>query len=684
MSSDPASTPPAPSPVVAPFGSWESPITPTTLVAGATGCNEAVADGTDIWWAESRPDEGGRTALVRWRDSVMVDISPVRIDVRTRVHEYGGGAWWVENGRCVFSNDATGRLLMIDASGDAPGEALALTPEPKRARGWRFADMRLSPDGQTVYAVREDHNQDGSEPRNQIVAIAADGSLEVSVLVDGPDFVSSPRPSPDGSRLAWLQWNHPSMPWDSTELMVASLDANSPTGLGPAERVVGGDGVSVFGPTWSPDGSLAAISDESGWGNVVAAHPGPDSALSDPVAITVGTVEIGTPHWVFGMSRMAYTPTGDLWFSGGTADGDRLGFVPAEWRGRPTATESALIGASIGSTITSLQSLGDGSLIAIVGRHDREREIVRVTPPSDGAETTAEVVRPARELGFDQALFPEPEPLAFPTVPVADGDDNPMAYARYYRPANPGYVGPDTKRPPLLVLAHGGPTTATRNELQLALRYWTSRGWAVVDVDYRGSTGYGRPFMRALDGHWGIADVHDCVAAARFLADRGDVDPDRLAIRGGSAGGFTVLAALTNHDVFAAGASRYGVAELSALATDTHKFESRYLDTLIGPWPEAQDVYTERSPITHVENLSCPTILLQGLEDTIVPPNQAEMMVDVLASKSIPHAYLTFADEGHGFRKAENIVAALHAEESFFAQTFGFTPPGDVPVIEMR
>ena len=627
----------------APCGSWASPITAESLVAGAAGLGEVVVEGDSVWWAESRPDEGGRIVVV----CDGIDVVGPDANVRTLVHEYGGGAWWAFDGGLVYSDFDDQRLWLQGPD----GSPLALTPEPSASRGFRFADGRPTPDGRWYVCVREDHHLDG-EPANEVVAVALDGSQRVEVLVSGPDFVSSPRISPDGGRLAWIEWNHPNLPWDDSGLWVADLRDGAVAG----ERCVAASGESFFQPEWRSDGVLYVVSDRDGWWHLYRLDD------EDLVRLTFGEFEVATPQWVFGLSRYAFVGD-DVWFARREGGVDHLAVLRADG----SFDEVGLDATSVGS----VAARGDG-VVVVAASWTTESQVVAVTPAG------TEVLRPARHLGFDSALLPVPEPLRFPT----SGDEH--AHALVYPPANPDHAVPEGERPPLVVLVHGGPTGCVRTQLQLGIAYWTSRGFAVADVDYRGSTGYGRPYRHRLRGDWGVLDVDDCVAVARFLADRGDVDGGRLAIRGGSAGGFTVLAALTFHDVFSAGASRYGVADLAALAADTHKFEARYLDRLVGRWPEDEAVYHERSPIHHVDRLATPLLLLQGSEDPIVPPNQAHLMADALAAAGVPHALVEFPDEGHGFRRAANVVRALEAELAFFAGQFDFTPADDLPPLEIH
>jgi len=695
-------------PAVAAFGSWESPISAETLVSGAVGISEVCADGDDIWWAESRPSEGGRTAVMRHSAGATAEITPPDAYVRTLVHEYGGAAWWADRGVLYYSDLSDQRLRRL-TPGDLP---VFLTPEPLVERGLRYADGRVTPDGRWLICVRERHpgalgpealNDSAkaaeqaasgvpaadSEPVNELVAVATDGSGAVVCLWSGSGFAASPRISPDGTKLAWISWDHPDMPWDSTVLRVHEL-AHRVGGESPAlggELLALGDGDEAWAePDWTPDGRLLACSDRHEWWNLYEIDLG-----SAEVSLAVGgPFEIATPAWVFGMQRWA---VGDA------------GIVAVA--AMPAGDEILIDGATCATVDTSIASLRacQGGVVYAGSGFCSETEVVRLRIGEHGIERR--VISSGRDLPVPSDLLIEPEAITFPTGPAAcdpspdagskepeggrggsmgsgTAEAQPVAHALYYPPTNPACCGPTGERPPLLVLAHGGPTAAARRSLQLGILYWTSRGFGVVDVDYRGSTGYGRAYRRALQGQWGVADVEDCVAAARFLIDRGDVDPDRLAIRGGSAGGFTVLSALAFHDVFAVGASRYGVADLEALAADTHKFESRYLDSLIGAWPAEKERYEQHSPINHLDGFDTPMIVLQGDEDAIVPPNQSERIVAALKDRAVPVCYMSFAGEQHGFRKAETQIAALEAELVFFGEILGFEPAGDLPGIDIR
>ncbi|MDH3755560.1 MAG: prolyl oligopeptidase family serine peptidase [Acidimicrobiia bacterium] len=622
--------------VALPFGSWPSPITAESLVRGAVGISEVIPDGDDVWWAESRPTEGGRTAIMRWTSDIAVEVTPPDADVRTRVHEYGGGAWWVDKGVCYYVDFADQRLRRLEPG----GKPLLLTPDPDVRAGLRYADGRVTPDGEWFVCVRESHHTDGREATNEVVAVATDGSMRVEVIASGADFYASPRVGPDGLTLVWIQWMHPDMPWDATELWWGELNIG---GHCPNFKLAGNGDEALQQPEWA-EGRLFVLSDRDEWWNLYAV----DGVSGELTLVVGGPFEIATPHWVFGLSRYA-----DGMHVAGTAAGDAL--VPAP----------DLPYTSIGS----LRRSGD-AVVFVAASFATEPEVVRLRG------STLEVIRSARDLGLDPGYLVAPEPITFPTTDGAE------AHALYYPPASPDHVGTPGELPPLLVVIHGGPTSAARRQLNLGHRFWTSRGFAVVDVDYRGSTGYGRTYRKGLTDGWGIVDVDDAVAAACFLAARGDVDVDRLLIRGGSAGGFTTLAAMAFRDVFAAGASHYGVADLEALATDTHKFESRYLDQLIGPYPEARDVYVERSPISHTPGFSAPLIILQGDEDAVVPPSQAEMIVEALRDKGVPVAYLLFEGEQHGFRRAENIIRAIEAELDFYGKVLGFEPADDIePVV---
>ncbi|KGH47898.1 peptidase S9 [Modestobacter caceresii] len=636
-----------------PHGSWPTPITSELVVRAAARLGEVVVDGSgddaDVWWAEGRPSEGGRTVLVRRTpDGTTTDLLPSPWNARTRVHEYGGGAWTVAAGTVWFTDFADQRLYRV-----APGssEPVAVTPEPEVPAGVRFADLHADGDG--VLAVRETHTAAGlaAEVVNEVVRVDADGTVEV--LVSGPDFVSDPRREPDGPALAFLRWNHPDMPWDAAQLVVRD-------GAGDEHVIAGGHGESVVQPVWGADGALWWLCDRTDVWSLYRRRPHGEVEL----VFDAGS-DIAGPQWVFGQSRFDLLDDGRVALAYGRDGADRLAVLDTDGTAREFDLPYSAFGQVRGTT--------DG-VVCVAGGPASEAVVLRV-----GLDGAPEVLRPARDLGLDPAWFSRPQHVTFPTEPGPSGVAE--AHALVYPPANPQVTGPDDELPPLLVLVHGGPTAAARSVLDLGVQYWTSRGFAVADVDYRGSTGYGRRYREALKGQWGVADLDDVVACARYLSS-GDgpaglrVDQARLAIRGGSAGGYTTLAALTfRPGVFAAGASHYGVADLAALAADTHKFESRYLDGLIAPWPAGADVYAERSPINATDALGTPLAVFQGDEDRVVPPEQAELMVAALRAKGVSHAYALFAGEQHGFRKAENIRTALDGELSFYAQVLGFGLP---------
>ena len=632
-------------------GSWPTPITSEPVVRAAARLGEVVVDGNEVWWSESRPSEQGRSVIVRRSaDGTVSAVLPGPWNARTRVHEYGGAAWTVSGGVLWFTEFSDQRLYRLDAGADSPvavtPEPVAVTPEPPVHAGVRHADLRVTPEG--VLAVRETHapGNRAADVVNELARIGSDGTAEI--LVSGPDFVSDPRPGPDGS-LAWLQWNHPHMPWDAAQLVVRGAD-------GRETVVAGGDGESVVQPVWGVDGTLWFLSDRTNFWSLYRRRPDGQVEL----VLDVGT-DIAGPQWVFGGSRYALLPDGRIVLAYGRAGADRLAVLEPDGGLRELDVPYG--------TFRYLTAQGT-SVVCVAAGPASEPVVLRIDVDSD----TPEVVRPARDLGLAPGWFSHPEHVTFPTEDRGTGLAE--AHALVYPPTNPEVSSSEGDLPPLMVVVHGGPTAAAVPVLNLDIQYWTSRGFCVADVDYRGSVGYGRRYRDALQGRWGVLDLDDVVACARYLADAGRVDPARMAIRGGSAGGYTTLAALSMRPgTFTAGASHYGVADLGALAAETHKFESRYLDGLIAPWPEGADVYAERSPINHVDTLDTPLAVFQGDEDEVVPPAQAEAIVAALREKGVPHAYLLFAGEQHGFRKAANIRAALDGELSFYAQVWGFGLP---------
>jgi dipeptidyl aminopeptidase/acylaminoacyl peptidase len=641
---------------VVPYGSWPTPVTSAAVVESAVGLSDVQVDGSGVVWAERRPDEGGRTQLVRrTAGGARIDLLADGQNARTAVHEYGGGAWWVHDGVVWFASWDDQRLYRLDL---AAGGAVPLTPVPESPRGDRYADGDLSPDGRWLACVREHHPTGGRgavDVRNEVVRLAAHEESVPEVLVTGPDFVANPRWSPAGDRLCWIEWDHPDMPWDATRLVVRDLVSGEDT------VVAGGAAEACQDASWQPDGSLVFISDRTGWWSLYRWSP--DDGMVEPLVEIAA--DIGEPPWGLGGSRYAVLSDGRIVF--------------ARWRDGidglavrlPDDTVSDL---DLGfSSIFCVRAVGGASVVVTAGTPTAEPSISRVALGQSAEIASVDTLRPARnlaDLGIDPAYVSTPEPVAFPS---ARGR---TAYGLLFAPANPACVAPDGEKPPLLIFIHGGPTSMADPVLDVPHQYWTSRGFAVIDVNYAGSTGFGRAYRNALQGEWGVADVEDCIAAARWLAEQGRADPNRLCIRGGSAGGYTTLAALARTDTpFAAGADMYGLADLEVIARETHKFESRYLDSLIAPYPEGREVYRQRSPIHHVDAFSRPLIVLQGAEDPVVPPNQSEMIVQALRDKGVPVAYVPFEGEQHGFRRAENIRRALDAELSFYAQVLGFELP---------
>ena len=632
-----------------PFGTWPSPITFDVVAADTIRLSSVNLDAGRIGWVEGRPGEDGRNVLVRTDASGRpTDLTPPPFNVRSHVHEYGGGAYAVSGDLVWFSNDADSRIY-AQTTGAAPTPLTA----PSLAR---FADLTVDPGRRRLLAVRELHRGDGP-PVNDLVAISIDGG-SVRALASGHDFFAAPAPSPDGRRLAWLAWDQPDMPWDAAALWLADLDRDGVPGV--PTRVAGGPRCAVFQPAWSPDGALWCAADPDGWWNLHRWRDGEFRCMHQARG------EFAKPLWQLGATTFGFDAGGCVvctWRSDGAW---RLGRLDPN--GAMTAIELPW------TSIDSLQV--DGSTAAFIGgAPDRSAAVVSVDLES--GETR--VHRETSVLSIDDRALSRPTALSYPT---AGGEETARGF--YYPPHNASYRAPAGEFPPLLVMSHGGPTSATSDTLNPAIQFWTSRGFAVLDVDYRGSTGYGRAYRERLYGEWGVVDVEDCVAGAAHLAETGRADRERLAIRGGSAGGYTTLAALTFHDVFRAGASYYGICDLEVLAADTHKFEARYLDRLVGEWPASRDVYRARSPLHHASRLGCPIIFFQGIEDRVVPPNQAELMVDALDRQGLPVAYLLFEGEGHGFRKADTVRRCLEAELVFYARVFGFEPADTLAPLDIR
>lgn len=639
----------------APHGSWKSPITTDLIVAETIGIGALRCQGDRLFWLESRPREGGRNVLVmKTVDGTEQDLTPPPFNVRTRVHEYGGGACLIGDDFVCFSNFADQQLYIQSFD----GEPRRLTDSP----ALRFADGVIDKARNRIICVIEDHSRlmtdddeapTHREPENLIGAVSLDDG-SVTFLARGHDFYTSPRLSPDGKYLAFITWDHPDMPWDATRLWRAEITGE---GIGEPECIAGnGRRESIQQPGHATDGTLYYISDRNGWWNLYR---------QDGRCVHEKEAEFGRPHWVFGQSNWAFLDDSDVICVYSEKNLDRLARLNLD-TGRLTDIETPF---------TELGSLNvDNGRLGLSCASPTRFNAIGVF---DLARGEFETIKQSSTLNVDEGYLSVPEAIEFPTV----ADET--AHAFYYAPKNKDFSAPADTRPPLIMKVHGGPTSATGSSLNLQIQFWTSRGFAVLDLNYRGSTGYGREYRDKLHKGWGVVDVADAVFAARHLVREGLADADQLAIRGGSAGGYTTLAALTFENTFKAGASYYGVSDLEALARETHKFESRYLDSLVGPWPSQEGVYKARSPINHVEQLSCPIIFFQGLEDRVVPPNQAEVMVRALERKGLPVAWVPFEGEQHGFRRAENIKRALDLELFFYGKIFGFEPADDIEPIEI-
>ena len=697
--------------VTAPCGSWPSPITPELAANAAGTLDYPIADGDYLYWIESRPEDKGRNTIMRTRrppfsdaeplansrlladiEGIIEDLLPSPLNVRSRVHEYGGQPYTVKNGILYFVLQDDQRIYQLDTN--APKTLSQPLPQPLTPadQGLRFAELCIDTQHQRLIAVCEQHSinqQDKpSEPENFIAAIPLDGSQTLNKLVTGADFYAYPRLSPDDSQLAWISWQHPDMPWDNTCLKVADID-NNPTNYGAlcnTQTFASSNNESIVQPNWSPDGRLFFVSDRSEWWNIYCldtnhldtnhldTHSSNNSTSDQSSDNTTGTplypmeAEFATPLWTLGMSNYgiglsclndngthtqhliaSYTQDG-LWYLG------RL-VIPGDASSSLEPTPRPVL-ETIPTPYAQLSSLTvTGNRAWFIGSStQRGSELVEL----DIATQKMEVLRQVAVPELDPKHFSQPQVLRYPTT------HQHTAHGFYYPPTHPEYSPLKTETPPLIALCHGGPTGATSTALSYKVQFWTNRGFAVADFNYRGSTGFGRPYRDQLKGNWGRSDIDDVVAGVSYLCEQGLADPERLLIRGSSAGAYTVLAALTFTDMFRAGASLYGIGDLETLARDTHKFEARYLDSLVGPYPDARQTYIERSPIHHAEQLNCPVIFFQGLEDKVVPPNQALAMVNALKAKGLEVVYVPFAGEGHGFRRAENVARVFREELAFY------------------
>jgi dipeptidyl aminopeptidase/acylaminoacyl peptidase len=638
--------------IVAPYGSWASPFPIERLTDRVVFVGEPRAAGGTRWWLEGRPDEGGRQALFRRDpDGTTVRLTPEGFNARSRVHEYGGAATLISGDLVVVSDFTTGRLQRVTA----PGDLTPITPE----RAWRFADAIHDPARNRLIAIREDHDPDTvarhGEWFNDLVEIDL-ASGDVRPLLSGSDFYASPRLSPDGRTLAWTEWRHPNLPWDGTELNLADINADG--SLGTARTIAGSRHDWVSQPRWSPDGVLHFVAEPGGWMNLfrwVDGHAEPILPMN---------AEFGQPEWQFGNSSYGFLPGGRI-----------LAVARSDGRDRLLVIEQGGAHREVELPYTEIGSL------AI----DGEQVVIRAASPTEpasiveiGLDGSSETLRRATPFTPDPADVSIPRHVEFPTT------GGRTAFGNFYAPTSQRYQAPAGELPPLIVTSHGGPTSSAFSGFATGFQLFTSRGYALLDVDYGGSTGYGSDYRKRLEGEWGIVDVDDCVAGARWLADQGLVDGDRMAIRGGSASGFTTLAALAFRDTFRAGTSYFGIGDLRAFVKDTHKFESRYLESLVGPWPETTQRYLDRSPSLHAERIKAPVLVQQGAEDRVVPPSEAERIVDALFERRIPHAYLLFPGEDHGFRGKDAIIRSFGAELSFYAQVFGFEPADPVERIDIQ
>lgn len=644
--------------ITAPYGSWQSPITAQKVSSAALSLSEPCLSDAGVFWLERRPAEGGRQVIMQQQpDGTHLERLPAPYSAVTQVHEYGGGCYLVVGSDIYFSNHADQRLYRIRAEQITP-----VTPDDKALR---FADFSFDKKRNCLYSVCEDHSQP-NQVSNSIVALKlpeqASGQACITTLASGQDFYAAPRLHPDGSQLAWLSWCHPDMPWDHTQLWLADLGADGQ--LQNPRLLAGHAEESLCQPEWSDSGQLHLVSDRANWWNLYRQ----DAKDWQPLLKHNG--DFGLPHWQFGMRTYGFLADGSILATCSTETATELWHLNA---GKASQIAHAF------SSISHLQTSGQRAVF-IAGYPDKGAELVEMDCNNYSFRTLNQSTSEDSNL---KRYLSRAEPIQFP----AQADKQAAianVYAYFYRPINPDYEIPKETQPPLIVISHGGPTAAASADLNLKIQFWTSRGFAVVDVNYRGSSGYGRAYRTALKGQWGLVDVEDCIAGARFLVQRGDADPDRLCIRGSSAGGYTTLSALTFHNLFKVGASYYGVGDTVALAKHTHKFEARYLDSLIGPYPDAKALYLQRSPIQHTDQLTCPIIFFQGLEDKIVPPEQAQAMVDALSAKKIPVAHVCFEGEAHGFVQAAHIEKALNNELAFYGKILDFTPAGQPQAPSIR
>lgn len=632
---------------VAPYGGWRSPITPGLVVEARTLLGQVTVSGADTYWIEERPSEDGRAVVVRRAaGGRAVDLLPPPWEARSAVFGYGGGAFFVDGETLFFVNAADQRLYRQEAGG-APRP---ITP----AAPMRYADCALDRPRGRALCVREDRRTEGAAVVT-VVAVALDGGADPRVLVSGNDYYGAPRPSPDGKRLAWLTWNRPDMPWDAAELWTAPVAADGT--LAAAERVAGGASESALEPRWSPDGVLYFVSDRTNWWNLYRLWKG----AVEPVAPM--SAECGRAAWTLGGSSFAFESP-DRLVAACVKDG--------RWRLFSLDTRSLAI-APLATPYTDIAEVraAPGRAVVRAGSPAEPWSVVEI----DLASGEREILRRESGVAVSEGYLSAPEVVEFPT------DGGQRGHGRFYRPRSLEFVGPLEEKPPLVVMTHAGPARAGSSALDLEVQYFTSRGFAVLLVDAGGSTGWGRAYRGRIYGAWGVADVADCVAGARYLARRDEVDPRRLIFRGKGLGGTTALAALVFGRGFHAGAVYHAVADLEKLPRDEHALDARWMERLVGPYPAERERWWKRSPIHYIDAATSPMIVLQGLDDTVVPPAQAERLVQALTDAKVPVAYVPFAGEGHGFRQPASIARALDAELSFYAQLFGIELLDDVPPI---
>ncbi len=635
-----------------PYGGWPSMISAAMVASSGRGSSalprEVYADGTGVYWTELRPEENGR-CVIQHRDPTgnIQTLTPAGFSARTRVHEYGGGSYLVSGNGIYFSNETDQRLYW-QPFGELPQP---VTPAPGPGEKLRFANGCAIPNGDSLIYICEQHAKDGSVENNLALLSPQTGFIPKTIH-SGHDFYANPRVSPDGSQIVWMTWDLPRMPWEGSDLWLASLEDGS---LKEIKHIAGGPSEAIFQPEWGPKGEVYFVSDATGWWNLYRWVNGVIEA------ITALEVDFGLPMWMLSYSTYTILSQNLIVATYLEKGLPSLAIIDTQDRSiEHLPLEYNYMTGSIASDPDQRVWFlaGSGSAFPGLSCLDlKTREIKRI--------------HEVKEYDIKPEYISQPEQIAF-NSPMGS-----VSYTYYYAPTNPEYAAKEHELPPLIVMGHGGPTSAARPYLSLDIQFWTSRGFAVADVDYSGSTGYGRAYRDRLKGQWGVIDVADCVHAAIHLGDVGLADPNRLLIAGGSAGGYIVLSALTGYDLFASGASYYGVADILALMQDTHKFESGYDTYLIGPLPEYEQVYRERSPIYHAQNLSCPVILFQGLDDKVVLPSQSEVFVEALAKNHIPHKYITFDGEGHGFRRAANIQKALEEELAFYREVLQIEGPDE-------